>query len=180
MDEATREQVIAKAPMSDALKVGALLIVTLANVTDARPMRAVYLGAVEGAMDRPGRRMYAVDDGNAVNGWALMMETQIATSRPVNPPFSLLVVKDPDASSADLEALADLISEANRDPSGFIVLPADVMAQVQLVTVQDVPDAPDAVEVLRKILAQEGPTLIAERDRLTPEEVALCERLRQR
>lgn len=161
------------------MKAGTVLVVTLAHDVDARPMRGIYLGTVEGAVDRSGRSFVAVDNGNEIDGWALMMETQIATSRPVDPPITMVVVKNSEANRADMDALADLIREANRDTSGFIILPAEVMNAVKLVQVQDTPDAPDAVEALRKILAQGGPLLTDARDRLTPAEVALCERLQR-
>lgn len=146
---------------------GTLLTVTVEEGGQA--MLAVYLGAVEGAVDRPDRRIYAVDN---VDGWILLMESQIVTAAPILPPLQMIVVKG-EIGQADLEVIVGAIREAaiSQEPGGFLILPEFVEAQIEFVEVQDKADAPDAVGALRKILTdQEGD--------LTPAEVALCAQLR--
>lgn len=51
-------------------------------VNDDRWLEAVYLGPASDAVNRPDRRIFAVDDGES---WKLVMEVNIGDTRPWTP-----------------------------------------------------------------------------------------------
>jgi len=66
------------------LEHGDRVVVTLKEASDDKEFRAVYLGTVNGATDRPGRRMFAVDNDDG-DGWTMLMESQIKTAEAAMP-----------------------------------------------------------------------------------------------